>query len=197
MLQFDTTSEGRTYIERYQVHDFPHLAIIDPRTGRLLWRKEGWTQQNPVTAASFAELAMDFCSRNSFDRPPQAPRPGGASVTRPAKRSVTEMTEEEQLQEAMRASMEGSMGGVASSEEDVVIVGDVVVIDDVSPPAKEEKSPSFHDELLAFTIPDEPGDGYRIQLRMPDGKRLVRKFSASDPVRTVYALIAVRKPSEN
>jgi hypothetical protein len=204
IVQFDTTSEGRTYIERYQVHDFPHLAIIDPRTGRLLWRKEGWTQQNPVTATSFAELAMDFCSRNSFDRPPQAPRPGGASVARPAKRSVTEMTEEEQLQEAMRASMEGSMGGGASSEDNEVcqssgeeIGNEVVVIDDVSPSTKEEKSLSFNDELLAFTIPDEPSDGYRIQLRMPDGKRLVRKFAATDSVRTVYALIAVRKRSEN
>ena len=53
-FQMDTTAEGRTYVERYQVADFPHVAILDPRTGRLIWRKEGWTQVNPLTAMDFA-----------------------------------------------------------------------------------------------------------------------------------------------
>ena len=38
------SNEGQTYITRYKVAAYPHLAIIDPRTGSLLWRKEGWTQ---------------------------------------------------------------------------------------------------------------------------------------------------------
>lgn len=52
-----TNPEGRTYITRYKVEGYPHIAIIDPRTGALLWRKEGWTQVNPLTAEQFVEIA--------------------------------------------------------------------------------------------------------------------------------------------
>ena len=193
----DTSQEGRTYTERYQVFVFPHIAILDPRTGRLLWRKEGWTQENPFTATDFAEKATDFCSRNSFDRAPQAPRPAKA-VAGANKRPVKEMSEEEQMQAAMKASMEEVGGGSANDNDD----GDdekiqyddndddeVQVVDDQKPAAQ----PSLLDELLAFAVPDEPTDGgSRIQLRMPDGKKAVRKFSPSDPVRVVYAFVAVR-----
>jgi len=53
----DTTSEGSTYCERYRVGGYPHVAIIDPRTARLMWKKEGWTQVNPMTPVQFAEAA--------------------------------------------------------------------------------------------------------------------------------------------
>ena len=53
----DTTSEGSTYSERYRVGGYPHVAIIDPRTARLMWKKEGWTQVNPMTPVQFAETA--------------------------------------------------------------------------------------------------------------------------------------------
>ena len=188
--------EGRTYTERYQVHDFPHISIIDPRTGRLLWSKEGWTQQNPVTAASFAEHAMDFCSRNSFDRPPQAPRPSAAPASaRPAKRSMNEMSESEQMEAALRASMEDITAVVNDNGNAEMLYDDddddeVEVLEGKPTPA-EEKPQSLIDELLTFSVPAEPADGSRIQLRMPDGKRAVRVFTPSDPVRTIYAHLAV------
>ena len=72
----DISPEGQVYAQRYHVYDYPHIGIIDPRTRRLMWKKEGWTQENPMTAELFAETTMDFCSRHSFDKPPQAPRPG-------------------------------------------------------------------------------------------------------------------------
>jgi UBX domain-containing protein 7 len=199
----DSAPEGRTYTERYQVHDYPHIGIVDPRTGRLLWRKEGWTQQNPMTAETFAEIAMDFCSRNSFDRPPQAPRPLGAAAaattaeSRPAKRPMNEMSEAEQLQAAMRASMaEVSADGVDDDgDAEIQYLDDsddddeVQVVD--SKPVAEEKQPTLNDELLSFAVSDEPTDGSRLQLRMPDGKRVIRKFAASDLVRAIYAFIVV------
>lgn len=179
----DTTNEGRTYIQRYQVADFPHVAIIDPRTGRLLWRKEGWTQQNPLTADVFAEMAMDFCSRNSFDRPPQAPKPRG-------KRPVHELSEDEQMQAAMRASMQEVTELDGSSDDDAM---DDDEVEEVKPPAAEEpKVPSMVDELLAMTVEAEPAGGARMQLKMPDGKRIVRKFNPTDAVKTIYAFVAVR-----
>lgn len=215
----DQSTEGRTFVERYTVHDYPHISIIDPRTGRLLWRKEGWTQQNPVTAETFAEMAMDFCSRNSLDRPPQAPRPPGTSgggtgsgaaagAARPAqKRPVQEMTEDEQLQAAMRASMDDltKTGTIDVDDDDdangdddeVQVVEGMEVEEDGKPAARKKATPSLVDELLSMTVPAEPSTGgARIQLRMPDGKREVRKFAGSDVVKVVYAFVAVRVRDE-
>jgi UBX domain-containing protein 7 len=187
-------------VERYQVMEYPHIGIIDPRTGRLLWKKEGWTQENPMTADSFAEIAMDFCSRNSFDRPPQAPRPPGApAVVRPAKR-MHEMSEDEQLQAAMQASMSDASGGAASA---IDVEDEIVYVDDDSESDTEDaavidRKPqaavarTLNEELLVLALPEEPAkDGSRIQLRLPDGKRVVRTFAASDPVRAIYAFVAV------
>ncbi|GKY91172.1 hypothetical protein MPSEU_000089900 [Mayamaea pseudoterrestris] len=189
----DDNPDGRTFCERYQVHVFPHISIIDPRTGRLMWRKEGWTQQNPVTVEFFAEMAMDFCSRNSFDRAPQAPRQAAAAGVRPApqKRSMNEMSEDEQLEAAMRASIEDAVGGgddgSSAAEEKVMEIDE----EDSKPAAVEESKPSMTDELLAMNVPAEPAKGARIQFRMPDGKKVVRSFDESDSVKTIYAFIAV------
>ena len=64
----DTTSEGSTYSERYRVGGYPHVAIIDPRTARLMWKKEGWTQVNPMTPVQFAETAAgeSFVSHSAW-----------------------------------------------------------------------------------------------------------------------------------
>mmetsp|Transcript_19020 Transcript_19020/g.23401 ORF Transcript_19020/g.23401 Transcript_19020/m.23401 type:complete len:560 (-) Transcript_19020:403-2082(-) len=69
----NTSPEGQTYCQRYKVNALPHIGIIDPRTGMKVLSKEGWTMENPMTADQFAEMAIDFCSRNSFDKPPAAP----------------------------------------------------------------------------------------------------------------------------
>jgi hypothetical protein len=231
----DTSPEGSIYAQRYNVYDYPHVGIIDPRTRRLMWKKEGWTQQNPLTAEQFAEYAMDFCSRHSFDRPPQAPRPsssssgnsnsnnnasrGGGGRGHSAKRPMHEMSEDEQLQAAMRASLEDSGGGDATAEyddemnsdddNDVVIVDSTgqKVEDDSGPKAIEKKEEataataavaaapqapaSMLDDLIPFDIGDEPEKGARIQFRMPDGKRKIRKFDPSQSVKHVYAFVAV------
>lgn len=186
------------------MHDYPHLAIIDPRTGRLMWRKEGWTQQNPMTAESFAEIAMDFCSRNSFDRPPTAPRPpNGAAASRPTKRPMHEMSEDEQLQAAMRASLQDSNHDKDETMEDgndeVEVLGTSTSEDGKQPATTETieteetsgSGSSFMDELVALDIGEEPSSGPKIQFRMPDGKRKIRKFASSDSVKNLYAFVAV------
>lgn len=202
------------------------MAIIDPRTGRSMWSREGWTLENPMTAESFAEMAMDFCSRNSFDRPPQAPRasasssggPGGGASGANAgarKRPMHEMSEEDQIQAAMQASMNDLSGSGDKDDGDKDDdYSDVEIIDtkpaatateDDSKPAAavaptEEngtttRSSSFIQELLDVQVGDEPttaAGAARLQLRMPDGKRVVRKFDANNEVKVIYAFVAVR-----
>lgn len=193
----DSHPDGRTYVERYRVESFPHIAILDPRTGRLLWSKAGWTLENPVTPASFAQMAMDFCSRNSFDRPPQAPKPGAAKST--GKRPVHDMSEEEQLEAAMRESLKANSQmdeDSAHGSESIACDSDVEVEDAKPPPAEEESKPaSMIDDLLNVAVDNEDPGGSRIQLKTPDGKRAVRKFSPSSTVRIIYAFFAVRSRS--
>jgi hypothetical protein len=214
----DDSSEGRTYSERYKVFDYPHIAIIDPRTGRSLWKKEGWTQEKPFSAEQFAEMAMDFCSRHSFDKPPlgpskkpaavpgQGPAPGSANGHGERKRPF--MSEQEQLQAAMAASLKPgdapdddaeNAGAEADEYEMEDDDGEVECLGNrdemvTSETVQEEKPPSFNETLLAITVGDEPQAGARIQLRMPDATRLVRKFDKSDTVKTIYAFIAVSLP---
>jgi hypothetical protein len=110
-----------------------------------------------------------------------------------------EMSEDEQLEVAMRASLQTATGDDDDAEavmeddddDDVEYLG---TNDDMKPeaaPAAEEKPPSLMDELVAMPIGDEPASGARIQCRMPDGKRQVRKFAQSDTVKSIYAFIAV------
>lgn len=184
----DISPEGRQYVQRYHVYEFPHIAILDPRTGRLMWKKEGWTQENPVTAETFAEMAMDFCSRNSFDRPPQAPRPPGAKAP-PKQKPLHELSEEEQIKAAMQASMEdvGQMDGQDDGDVEVLGTNEDMEEEDAKPAA----TPSLIDDLLNVSVGEEPSTGARMQLRLPDGKRVVRKFNPSDLVKVVFAYLAV------
>jgi hypothetical protein len=182
--------EGSQYVQRYHVYDFPHLGILDPRTGRLMWKKEGWTQENPVTAETFAEMAMDFCSRNSFDKPPQAPRPPGTKAPPAPPKPMQDLSEHEQLQAAMRASMKDV---TPADDDEVEFLGskeDMQMKEDTKPPAV--AAPSMMEQLLSVSVPDEPAAGARMQIRLPDGKRVVHRFSPSDPVKIIYAFLAVR-----
>ena len=204
-------------MERYKVFDYPHLAIVDPRTGRSLWKKEGWNQEKPFSAEHFAEMAMDFCSRHSFDKAPLPPskKHAQAAANGNGERKRPFMSEEEQMQAAMAASLkpensqennesnkddddEYAMEDADDDGDDIECLGtrDEMVTSHTEKEevqeVEEEKPPSFFETLLVTAVGDEPADGARIQLRMPDATRLVRKFQKSDSVKTIYAFVAVR-----
>lgn len=108
-----------------------------------------------------------------------------------------EMSEDEQLQAAMKASLEND----AASQDEEMSDGDndeVEVVDpsDLKPAAseeeaKKEEAASFIPDLLAVQVEGEPEKGARMQFRMPDGKRKIRKFLPTDTVKIIYAYLAV------
>lgn len=108
---------------------------------------------------------------------------------------MQDMTEDEQMAAALRASMEDvGKADVAVDDDDDDDDNEVQVVDsmDSKPAAVEAPTASVIDELLQVQVGDEPAKGARLQLRMPDGKRVVRKFAADDAVRMIYAFVAVR-----
>lgn len=73
-----------------------------------------------------------------------------------------------------------------------VSANDEAMKDDDDDDVKEVAKPSFNDELVGMQVGDEPASGgARIQLRMPNGKRVVRKFAVDATVKTIYAFVAV------
>lgn len=54
--------EGRVYTQIFKVKSFPHVAILNPFTGEIVWRKEGWTpgKQDELNAEVFAEKVVDL-----------------------------------------------------------------------------------------------------------------------------------------
>jgi hypothetical protein len=82
-----------------------------------------------------------------------------------------------------------------TNEEEDVLDKSMEFVDNNYEAESEEKPAAlneFEQEILALDVGDEPdsGDVARIQIRMPDGKRLVRKFKADDTVKIIYAFVA-------
>jgi hypothetical protein len=50
----------------------------------------------------------------------------------------------------------------------------------------------FEREILNMKVGEEPTSGNlaRVQICMPNGRRLVRKFRGDDPVKLIYAFVA-------
>ena len=127
---------------------------------------------------------------------------------------MADMSEEEQLEAAIRASMADAEGGTSGGgsdgdgaddeDGDSVEYDDEMDAEDQKKPAavsgddpvdeEDEDAPeTFEQELLDQDIGEEPtsADGIaRVQIRMPDGKRLVRKFRGEDSVKVIYAFVA-------
>lgn len=76
-MQTNADSEGRKYMELYQVNEFPHIAIFDPRTEDLLWSREGWAQEKALNKMDFqAVLLRQMDKREESDPSPQESCPG-------------------------------------------------------------------------------------------------------------------------
>lgn len=141
--------------------------------------------------------SIDFCSRHSFAKQPAPAKhrySGGSSSAQTSnKRPIQELSEEEQLQAAIRASMMPENDNDSMNEDDVLDksmenVDNDDRVDEEKPSALNE----FELEISTMEVGDEPtsGDVARIQIKMPDGKRLIRKFKGDDSVKIIYAFVA-------
>ena len=170
-----------------------------------MWRLPAVSLHSFTSVCSFASHStqfnvstIDFCSRHSFSKQPTRAKHGynnSSSVTSSNKRPIQELSEEEQLQAAIRASMMPENDDVDEEGNDLdKSMSDVQCNNDGDD--EEEAKPAaineFDQEILAIEVGDEPtsGDVARIQIRMPDGKRLVRKFKLDDSVKVIYAFVA-------
>ena len=182
--------------------NYPHVAVVDPRTGE---QTKLWSRKMP-TPSEFLMQLHEFLDRYSLESHARNPVAKRKSETKKEK-SLDEMTEEEQLEHAMQASMAQNAQLKPPDAEDpddlTRSVGDLR-----APPAVEDESKadamSIYEngatsrEVTAFSqIPSDrpheeppaPGPGItRIQIRHPAG-RVVRRFAESDPVQRIYEFL--------
>lgn len=170
-LQYGNESpDGRRYATFYSVNRFPHIAIIDSRTGE---RVKVW--ENQLTPTNFMMEVTEFLENHSTEERGAMKRP---KVTK----SVSDMSEEEQLNAAIEASLSNTSSPDIESkmEEDEKMV--------------ESKMESVFDSIIPIKR-DEPPNGNdttRIQIRMGDGSRVVRRFNKSDPVRYLFEFVKLQ-----
>lgn len=204
---------GQQYINYYfHARDssdaYPHIAIVDPRTGEQVKVWSGPPIPEPVEFHAQLHEFLDRYSLNVNAKNPVAKRKAESK-----KMDVDRMTEEEMLEWALQNSMENdASGGPKEDDPDALtksfdnIKGKSKVQEAVPEPEPEqpdevESSNSVFTQISSHAPHTEPTTTdpkitTRIQFRGPTGRPIVRRFNLSDPVRRIYEWIKSDAPWE-
>ncbi|KAF9873948.1 UBX domain-containing protein [Colletotrichum karsti] len=207
-LQYDKDSvSAQQYVTFYFHHgaqenpdNYPHVAIIDPRTGEQV---KVWSGRPFPSASDFHAQLAEFLDRYSLAANSKNPV-ADQSAPRPKTVDVDRMTEEEMLEMALQNSLQTSNGGSSSDAKPKAGVVDPDALtksdsssekgkapaDEASTPAAETSAPPSIWTTIASDKPhtepeNNPATTTRIQFRHPTG-RVIRRFNVFDPVRRIY-----------
>jgi len=197
-LQYGSdTQEGKRYVTFYPIDSYPHVAIIDPRTGERVkvWGTQMETADFLMNVADFLGCASFSGSSSTSNAPAMKNKKVdqvSSQLSRPG-RNISEMTEEEQLHAAIAASLAGSTSE-SQSVVDLTREDDIVFIEDEEQvlAALEPQQETVGIESIMAVKRDEPplGTGVtRVQFRLPDGTRVVRRFIKDDLVRYLFEYV--------
>lgn len=252
-LQYNSDSEeGVLFQNFYPFGTCPYIGVVDPRTGELVRSWGGGATSAspaPTNPADFARELTEFLGEYSLDPSKSKQNPVGKVSKR--RKDVSLMTEEDQIEYALRQSLgKGSDDEDEESEDNNDLLYDsdafesfgedddeegLVQMDEhddssdhnLSPapapsdvfvpaatgttsstaPAAPADADADQEELtaedrFALILPNtspEPAASEpsttRIQFRLADGTRQVRRFYLSDPVRQLFAVVKQIAPA--
>lgn len=196
------------YFQASDVSDnYPHIAIVDPRTGEQM---KVWSGPPVLKPAEFLMQLHEFLDRYSLNHNVRNPVAKRKSEKR--EKDVGAMTEEEMLEVAMRNSLgEGQPSGktledpdeLTRSTEDFKGKARAIDEDEAMGGVEPEEGPaetSLFSSILSnqpHTEPEaDPATTTRIQFRHPSG-RVIRRFALSDPVQRIYEWLKADPPLED
>ncbi|KAI1614535.1 hypothetical protein EDD36DRAFT_231000 [Exophiala viscosa] len=205
-IQYNKDDPRATQYIQYYFQDhsspdaYPHVAIVDPRTGEQI---KLWSRKVP-SAPEFLMQIHEFLDRYSLENNARNPVAKRKSETKKEK-PVDQLSEEEMLERALQASLatqtqEQQQSPPAEDPDDLTrSVGDLrhaagPSIDDVMDVDADANGGAASAEATPFSqIPSdhphvEPSAGpgvTRVQIRHPGG-RVVRRFAEGDPVQRIY-----------
>lgn len=190
---------GSQYIQYYfPLRDssaaYPHIAIVDPRTGEQV---KIWSGPPVPKPGDFLMQLVEFLDRYSLDLSKSNPVARRKSE-KPKALDVDRLTEEEMLDLALQNSLNG--GAAAPKEDDpddlTKSFGDISkgkgkeVVQEEPEPQSTNGEPEVtpFSQISSNNVHTEPALGAgvtRIQFRHSNG-RVVRRFNTNDTVRTIY-----------
>ncbi|KAL8996117.1 MAG: hypothetical protein Q9169_004309 [Polycauliona sp. 2 TL-2023] len=195
---------GNQYVQYYfQTRDnpnsYPHIAIVDPRTGEQV---KVWSGPPAPKAADFLMQLHEFLDRYSLKV--SAKNPVAKRRAEPKKETqIEKMTEEQMLEMALQNSLAGASSVHEDDPDDLTrsinkkgpssgesVEGDGLVHDGSEHPQPNGTSQAASPfAMISASAPHvEPAadiPSTRIQFRHPTG-RVVRRFALADPVRRIY-----------
>ncbi|KAI1456567.1 hypothetical protein F4805DRAFT_431672 [Annulohypoxylon moriforme] len=188
-----------TFYFHNQAHEdennYPHVSIIDPRTGEQV---KVWSGESFPTPAEFYQDLVEFLDRYSLEANSKNPVVKAKPKSKP--KDIGRMTEEEMLAMALKNSLDEDGG----SSEPSVLDPDALTKSNpdigkgkgkaVEEPVDEaddaaETSGSAFTQISSTNPHAEPENNpattTRIQFRHAGG-RIIRRFSIADPVSRIY-----------
>ncbi|KAJ1651636.1 UBX domain protein Ubx2 [Dispira simplex] len=200
-LQYGNDSvDGTRYTAFYPVQRYPHIAIIDPRTGE---RVKVWDQ--PLTPADFLQEITDFLDSSTWLQ--QTTIDSKRQRLPESSVDISNMTEEEQLDATIRASLAENQTSTATST--TASPGPskqpgTTAVPSSPVPSEVDQDYDQTNELEAkyHSIPADEGtepptsasETTRIQFRLPDGSRVIRRFAKQALVKDLVAFIKAKVP---
>ncbi|KAK6456755.1 uncharacterized protein RJT20DRAFT_116550 [Scheffersomyces xylosifermentans] len=186
-LQFQSDSpNGINYLNFYSTDDFPHIAILDPLTGERVFK---WKDGEVPKVDAWIEDIDEFLEKFSLLAGSNNPM-----VKHEVKFDPEALTEEQQIEFALKQSILENEG---KSAEDAIDLDesdskDVSAIEETEEQGEEQEQDIVDpfDRIIA-TNHDEPTapPSTRVQIRFPNGKRLVHKFKLDDTVLEIFQWI--------
>jgi hypothetical protein len=198
---------GQEYMNYYfqnreSADAYPHIAIVDPRTGEQVKVWSGPPIPEPVDFHAQLHEFLDRYSLNLNVKNPVATR-----KPEKAKKDVGRMTEDEMLQMALQNSMDNNGQGPKDEDPDALTKDTAVSkgkaradepVEAVEE-AAENNSPFAQissDNPHTEPTSTDPTVTTRVQFRGGPGRPIVRRFNLSDPVRRIYEWIKAGHPWE-
>lgn len=188
--------QAQKYNQYYfkQVHSqdaYPHIAIVDPRTGEQVKVWSGSPAPKPVDFLTQLHEFLDRYSLKANSRNPVAKR---KAEKKPV--DVDRMTEDEMLQMAMQNSMDSGKKGPKTDDPDTLTKQQEEEMRKENQAAngdaglsKATKTASPFDAISASSPHEEPAatapNTTRIQFRHPGG-RVIRRFTMDEKVRRIF-----------
>ncbi|CAI5756719.1 unnamed protein product [Candida verbasci] len=183
-LQYQQDSfNGETYLNFYgHCEIFPHLAILDPLTGERVYKfKDGEVPDVEI----FTEEVDQFLSQFSLN-----PNSNNPIIQHEIKIDPDSLSEEQQIELAMKQSIMDNQKDKGKSYEEPIDL-------DSEPEQEKEESNTITTDTNTESVFDsikpinheEPSGAEpttRIQIRFPNGKRLVRKVGLNDTIKSLY-----------
>ncbi|RLV92679.1 UBX domain-containing protein 5 [Spathaspora sp. JA1] len=178
-LQYQQDSpNGENYINFYHVDSFPHLAILDPLTGERVLK---WQDGVVPDIQGWVKEVEEFLDRFSL-----LPNSKNPLVTHDVKIDPDSLTEEQQVELAMKQSMLESNG---HDESNAIVIDESDEEQDEpeieEEPIEEPSDPFDSIKPVNHSEPDSP-PFTRVQIRFSNGKRLIRKLNPQDTILTLF-----------